>query len=89
MARLRRPIEVDVQARLAPAFVFGHAFPLASRIGVTAIHRDGQRWTIGGSLGQSLVRVETRKLDGGDSAVAIVEGVARSRRGGGDRACRR
>jgi hypothetical protein len=72
IAAVRRPIEVDVQARLVPAFVLGHAFPLASRIGVTAIHRDGSRWTIG-SPDPTKVAVSRSKLDDGNGAVAVVE----------------
>jgi len=73
LARLRRPIEVDVQARLIPAFVLGHAFPLASRIDLTAVHRDGPRWSLDRSVDPSLVRVETARDDAGDASVAVVE----------------
>jgi hypothetical protein len=71
-ATVRRPIEVDVQARLVPAFVFGHAFPLASRIGITAIHRDGARWILG-TPDPAKIAVAVVQLDHGDRTVAVVE----------------
>ena len=71
VATVRRPIEVDVQARLVPAFVFGHAFPLASRVGITAIHRDGTRWTLG-KPDPAMVDVAVVEHDDGDRTVAVV-----------------
>lgn len=73
VARSRQAVEVDAQARLIPAFVFGHAFPLASRIPLMAITREGARWAIGRGADPSLVRVTDEALVGGDPAVAVVE----------------
>lgn len=73
LARLRRPIEVDVQARLVAAFVFGHAFPLASRLQLAAIHRDGSRWMLGSASDPSLVDVDNVKHEGGDPSVAVIQ----------------
>ena len=72
LAVVRRPIEVDVQSRLVSAFVFGHAFPLASRARVTAIHRDGSRWTIGRLDPTQVVLAMAEDVDG-DPAVAAVQ----------------
>jgi hypothetical protein len=74
LAQVRRPIEVDVQARLIPAFVFGHAFPLASRIPLTGIHRDGQRWEMQRVPDMSAVDAPPADvIPDGDPSVAVVE----------------
>jgi hypothetical protein len=74
LAPLRRPIEVDAQARLVPAFAFGHAFPLVSRIPMIAIHRDGQRWEIPAVGDPTAIKVMPPVGDEtGDPAVALVE----------------
>ena len=73
-APIRRAIEVDAQARLVPAFVFGHAFPLVSRIPLIAIHRDGQRWTIPAIGDPTVIKLIPPTGDeAGDPAVAVVE----------------
>ena len=58
---------------MTPAFMFGHAFPLASRIGLVARHRDGSRWAVGSGPHPMLMSVEVAVLDGGDESVAVVE----------------
>jgi hypothetical protein len=73
VARSHQSVEVDAQARLIPAFVFGHAFPLASRIPLVAITREGAWWARGSRADLSLVRVAYETLAGGDPTVAVVE----------------
>ncbi len=73
LASLGRPIEVDAQARLPVAFMFGQAFPLASRIDVTAIHRDGERWRMIRDADVSSVSLFDDSIPGGDPSVAAVE----------------
>lgn len=74
LAALHRPIEIDAQARLAAAFVFGHAFPLAARVSVTAVHRDGQRWTTSPKPDLSAVSAPpVNTIETGDPRVAVVE----------------
>jgi hypothetical protein len=72
LAVVRRPIEIDVQSRLVSAFVFGHAFPLPSRTGIAAIHRDGSRWTIGRADPTKVAVLLAEDVDG-DPAVAAVQ----------------
>ncbi len=74
LATLGRPIVVDPQARLSAAFAFGHAFPLASRIDVTAIHRGGDHWRVGSSADMGVVDVrELEVVADGDPSIAVVE----------------
>jgi hypothetical protein len=73
LAALSRPLEIDAQARLTAAFVLGHAFPLASRVDITAVHRDGQRWRLQVRPNGSAIAVETELRAEGDPAIAVVE----------------
>jgi hypothetical protein len=71
LARVGRPVEISVQARLGAAFAFGHAFPLKSRIAIEAIAGD-DRWSTGRSEDPALVCVQDEVLEGGDASVAVV-----------------
>jgi hypothetical protein len=73
LARLRLPIEVDPQARLAAAFAFGHCFPLASRIALTGVHRDGSRWSLGRGRDADAIEEESERIAGADATVATIQ----------------
>ncbi len=69
LARTGRGLEISVQARLGPAFAFGHAFPSVSKIPITA----GDGWQLGHAEDLSLIAVTDVEIVTGDPRVAVVE----------------
>jgi hypothetical protein len=69
LARTGRGLEISVQARLGPAFAFGHAFPHVSKIPITA----GDGWQLGDAEDPALVAATDVSVAGGDPRVAVVE----------------
>lgn len=69
LARTGRGLEVSVQSRLGPAFVFGHAFPHVSRIPITA----GDGWQLGHAEDPTLIAVSDIPVAAGDPRVAVIE----------------
>lgn len=68
LARTGRGLEISVQARLGPAFAFGHAFPHVSKIPITA----GDGWQLGHAEDPTLIAVTDMPIVAGDPRVAIV-----------------
>jgi hypothetical protein len=69
LARTGRGLEITVQSRLGPAFAFGHAFPLVSRIPITA----GDGWQLGYAEDPALVTVSEVADATGDRRVGVIE----------------
>jgi hypothetical protein len=74
LARTSRALEVTVQARLESAFVFGHAFPRASRISIAA---GPGHWQVGRDGDQTLVACRTEPRSGDDRVAAVLVSFAR------------
>ena len=74
LARTSHPLELTVQGRLVPAFVFGHAFPRAAGIQL-AIGRH--RWQVGMDGDSSVVACSTEARSGDGRAAAVLVSLAR------------
>lgn len=69
LARTGRGLEISVQSRLGPAFAFGHAFPVVSKIPITA----GDGWQLGHAEDPTLFAATDIPVAAGDPRMAIVE----------------
>ena len=69
LARTGRGLEIGVQARLGPAFAFGHAFPHVSRVPITA----GDGWQLGHAEDPALITATDVGDASGDPRVAVIE----------------